>query len=424
MPKKHLTDSFIKTLEAPKKRTEYYDQHLIDTKSNTFKSKGVKGLLLRVTEAGNKYFYYSYWYNGKSKRFKIGDYPNISLSDARQNARELAGKVNMGIDPQAEKNKRKHQSKPQTFKELAAEFKEKHLPTLRESTRIEYERIIDVELIPKLGKHSIEDISRNQIMSLLDAKAYGKDPAPVMANRIRARLSKIYSFAISRGLIEVNPVSRVPKYKKTNKGEEVEQRRDRYYKPDEIRELWEYFENWDEPTGSVFKMLLICGQRKTETMKMKWDDIQGDVWTIPASIAKNKDEHLVPLPEMALEVLEKMRSISGHSDYVFCSPKKQNEPIQWIKRAVSDIQNLSEVNDFRPHDLRRTFATYMTKLGVDRTVLGKVLNHKGLSGDGQVTAIYDRHSYMKEKRQAMKRWSHKLEQILEGKEKSKILKLG
>ena len=265
MPKQHLSDQLIKSLKPEGGRIEYYDQHKIDPETNTLKRKGVKGLMIRVTKAGNRYFYYSYWHNGKSKKYKIGTYPNISLSDARDMARELANQVNNGIDPQAEKNRRKFQTDPKTFGELAAEFKEKYLPTLRESTRDEYERIIDVELIPKLGKYPIEEISKNQIISLLDAKAYGtgkgQDPAPTMANRIRARLSRIFTFGMERGLADSNPVQATSTYKKGHV------KRDRFYSIEEIKTLWEYFEKFEQPTQSVFKMLLITGQRKTEPCK-------------------------------------------------------------------------------------------------------------------------------------------------------------
>lgn len=424
MPKKHLSAPFIKNLSPQGKRVEYYDQHLYDPETKTIRQKGVRGMLLRMTKAGSKSFYYRYWYNEKSKRYKIGNYPDWKLSEAREKARKLAAKVNDGIDPQAEKRHREKHKDPITFKELADEFKKKYLPTLKQTTRTEYSRIIDKELIPKLGRYSIKGISRNQIISLLDGKAYGNTPAPVMANRIRARLSKIYSFAIERGLIDVNPVSKISKYKKTKKGNKVEKRRNRYYEPEEIQVLWEYFDKFNEPTSSVFKMLLITGQRKTETMRMRWDDLRGDVWTIPANLAKNKEPHEVPLSKVAVEIIETMRPINGDTDYVFCSPKEKNAPMKWLTRARETIKNNSKVYDFRPHDLRRTVATYMAKLGVDRTVLGKILNHKGLAGDDQVTAIYDRHGYMKEKRQAMNKWSNYLQKILAEETEANIYKIG
>ncbi|SMO38324.1 tyrosine-type recombinase/integrase [Fodinibius sediminis] len=418
MPKKRLNEQFLRNLKPQEKRVEYYDQHFI--KDGQLKKKGVKGFLVRLTKAGNKYFYYNYWFDGKAKKYKIGSYPDIGVSKAREIARELSFQVDRGIDPQAEKKKRKQVPDTKTFKEISEEFKEKYLPTLKKKTRDEYSRIIDVELVPKLGKYPIKEISRNQIINLLDSKAFGKKPAPVMANRIRARLSKIYSFAINRGLAEDNPVSNVSKYKKTKAGGDVEKKRSRWYKPKEIQELWKYFDNWNEPTGSVLKMLLITGQRKTETMHMKWDDIREGIWTIPADLAKNGEEHLVPLSDMAIQIIEELRPTTGNSDYVFCSPKEDNAPMKWLTRARVTIQEESDVPDFRPHDLRRTVATYMTKLGVTRTVLGKILNHKGLAKDDLVTAIYDRHGYMDERRQALDRWSYRLQSIIDDDEKEKI----
>jgi len=417
MPKKRLTEQFLRNLKPQEKRVEYYDQHLIE--DGQLKKKGVKGFFVRLTKAGSKYFYYTYWHNGKAIKYKIGSYPDIGVSKARDIARDLSFQADKGLDPQAEKKKRKQAPDPKTFKEITEEFKEKYLPTLKKKTREEYSRIIDVELVPKLGKYPIKDISRKQIINLLDNKAYGKSPAPVMANRIRARLSKIYSFAIDRGLAEANPVSNVSKYKKTKDGGKVEKKRNRHYDPDEIQELWKYFDNWNEPTGSVLKMLLITGQRKTETMNMRWDNIREGVWTIPAELAKNSEQHLVPLSDMALHIIEELRPMTGESDYVFCSPQGDNEPIKWLTRVRKHIQDNSDVPDFRPHDLRRTVATYMAKLGVDRTVLGKILNHKGLAGDDQVTAIYDRHGYMEEKRDALSRWGDRLQQIIEDNENTK-----
>lgn len=386
----------IKGLQPEDKRIEIFDEH-------------TKGLGLRVTKAGTKTFFYRYRYFGKTRRYTLGQFPGLSLADARKKVNKLKVKVNEGIDPQAKKREKKQWEDPQLFSELAEVFKKKYLPTLRESTRKEYERIIDKELIPALGKVPISEISKNQVISLLDKKAY-TDKAPTMANRIRARLSRIFTFGMERGLTEKNPVQHTSKYK------EGETKRDRYYSKEEIKNLWQFFEEWGEPAGSVLKMLLICGQRKTETMHMRWDKIRGDVWTIPGGLAKNKQPHDVPLSEMAIQILKKMEAISGDSEYVFESPKKENVPINSLSRVRQAIQNDKDVKvpDFTPHDLRRTFATYCAKLGVDRTVLGKILNHKGLSGDSQVTAIYDRHSYLDEKREALNKWSHKLQQIIDG----------
>jgi integrase len=392
MPKKKLTHRFIKGLQPPKKPVTYYDK--VET-----------GLLLRLSKIGTKSFGYRYKLRGKNRRFTIGKFPAVSLSDARKQVLQLKVKVNNGIDPQAEKNKKKKTVKKEhTFKDVANEFIAKHLPNLRKRTADEYQRMIEVYLTP-LNNIPIKEITKNDILCILDEKAI-IEKSPTQANRIRGALSVVFNFAIDRGLLDSNLINGIPTYKKGRT------KRSRYYSPEEIQELWEWFDSFIVPTGQVFKMLLICGQRKTETMKMKWDNIRINIWTIPAELAKNGEPHYVPLSEMALQIIQQMHPITGDSDYVFCSPRKENTPIGSIKISKEKIQNESSVSDFRPHDLRRTVATYMAKLAVDRTVLGKILNHKDLARDSQITAIYDRHSYMKEKREAMNRWSNKLQQIL------------
>lgn len=387
---KMLTHTYINNIDPPDKRIEIYDE-LIDN------------LAVRVTPTGYKTFIYRY--GSKGKRYTIGKFPNIGLAKARDIAKDLAADIAKGKDPQEEKKAKRKKKDLPTFGELVEEFKKLHLPTLRESTRKEYERIIDNELLPDLKTIPAKEVEKGRIRELLDKKAL-KDESPTMANRIRARLSRIYSFGIGRGWVESNPVQGIPTYKNGNT------KRDRFYSKKEIKELWKFFEMRKEPTQSVLKMLLITGQRKTETTRMKWSDLNDGIWTIPAELAKNKEPHEVPLSEMALEIIDKMHEKNGDSDYVFKSPQKENEPISWLTRARVFIQDNSKVPDFRPHDLRRTVATYMAKLKVDRTVLGKILNHKGLAGDTQVTAIYDRHSYTDEKRQALDQWSNYLKEII------------
>lgn len=391
MPKKKLTQRFIKSLNAPDKRTTYYDTN-------------EKGLILRVTTAGTKTFSYRYHKDGKNQRFTIGQYPDFSLAEARAEVQRLRVSIRSGKDPQFERQKKKN---PTTFKELVTDYKKKHVPTLREKTQTEYLRILDNELLPDFGNLGIQDVTRGRILLSLNDKAH-KEGSPTMANRIRAVLSSVLSFAINNGLADTNPVSKINTFTDgTNK-------RDRYYSNEEIKELWAAFSELNQPIDSYLKILLITAQRKTETMKMRWDDIKGDGWTIPASLAKNKQEHYVPLPKLALTIINNLKPYSGNSDFVFLSPRIENQPISSIRTPAQHIQDTTSITDFRVHDLRRTAATNMAKLKVGRTVLGKILNHKGAASDNLVTAIYDRHSYEDEKRQALLKWEMHLKRILTG----------
>ncbi len=413
MPKKKLTAAFVDKAST-EKQTDYYDM-------------STSGLGLRVSPGGTKTFFYRYRYNGQNRRYSISRYSkkSFTLSDARVKVDELRSHVKKGGDPVGEEQQErrvKHLNsiKDRSFAELAKEFKEIHMQPLRKKTRDEHTRIIDNELIPALGKLPARQVDKSHIITLLDKKAI-KDGKPTMANRIRARLHSIYEFGIHRTIVDKNPVTGIKRYS------EGETKRERYYSKQEIRLLWKAFDEVNVPAGPVMKMLLLTGQRKTETMRMKWCDINGDVWTIPAELAKGKRSHDVPLSSVAIEIINTMRETNGGKNYIFSSPVLDDAPVKDLKRSVKKVRKYKvddfTVSDFRLHDLRRTAATYMAKLNVDRTVLGKILNHKGLAGDGQVTAIYDRHTYMNEKRQALQKWAFHIERIITG-EDAKISKIG
>ena len=416
MPKEKLDHQKISGLETPPKTISYYDT--VET-----------GLMLRHSAAGSKTFCYRYRFSKKKRRYTIGQFPGVSLREARERVRELKVQVNNGIDPQIEKRKKKYQPDSKDFDKLVDSYKKRYLPTLRESTQAEYKRILDNELWSELKGLPVTEISEHHIRSILEAKAID-DGSPTMANRIRAVLSSLFKYAIKKLGIKIlnNPVKATSPYKSG------ENKRDRVYSEEEIKNLWSFFEKQDPAIEAIFKMLLLTGQRKTETMRMKWSDIEMEkpykrtrfddegneyseaflvnVWTIPAENAKNKRTHEIPLSKMAMVIIEEMREISEGGEYVFKSPRKENKPVVSLRSACQRIQKYSKVQDFRLHDLRRTVATYMAESGISPMVIGKVLNHKGLAKENSITARYNRHDYMDQKRQALNRWMNRLEKIL------------
>lgn len=400
MPKKELTHQIIKGMKPPEKAIAYYDE--VES-----------GLILRLSKAGTKTFAYRYRFAGKNRRFTIGKFPAVSLSEARKEVQRLKVEVNRGNDPQAKKQAKKNRPEPKKFEDLVKQFKAKHLPTLKASTQKTYSERIDSELLPVFEGRPVKDISRGQIMELLEEIAYVRGK-PTHSNRVRAILSSMYSFGVQREIAEDNPVKTIKPL-----GKEI--KRERVLTEAEIKKLWELFSTMIEPSGSLLKILLLLGQRKGETSSMKWNQVKDNIWTIPKEQTKAGRKHYVPLPPLAIEIIKRLEN---DSPYVFQSYLKKGEPIKWINGGFNQLAEEAGITDIRIHDLRRTAATYMAELGVDRTILGKVLNHKGLAGDSQVTARYDRYSYMDEKEQALNRWSYKLQQIIEGKTETKITKLG
>lgn len=418
MPKKELNDPWIKGLKPPtKKRDKQYSDTI------------VPGLRLRVTENGTKSFAFQYRINGKSKRYTIGKYPTLKLAEARRVAREIAETVSKGIDPQAEKVERRDDL---TVKELAEKFKEQHLPDLKKSTQTDYKERLNNVIIPALGNYIAKDIEADDILDLLEDIA---DRAPIQSNRVRAILSSMYTYGQKRRYVKINPVLIIPRLGKENQ-------RERFFTENEIRKIWAIIDDLDNPVRSLLKLLFITGQRLGETRQMKWSQIEYkkrievvdkdnpqktktilvDLWTIPKELTKAKREHKLPLSPMAVDLLDQLKVITGGSEYVFQSPLIDDQPITWIQWHARSIRDLGKVenengekigvDDFRIHDIRRTVTSYMAQLQIDRTVLGKVLNHKQMAGDNHVTASYDRYDYMPEKKKALHQWSNKLKSII------------
>lgn len=390
MPKKSLSYQFISSLKSPDSRTDYYD-----TKS---------GLLLRHYKSGSKTFFYRYRMGGKERMLKIGSYPDVSLGQARNIlATDIKPQISKGIDPWAERKARKNKPEAKTFDDLAKVFTQRYIPNnLKESTQRTYKNRIETELQPAFKGMQLKHITQTVIFEFLEEIAVDRGQ-PTHSNRVRGILSSMFSYAVQRGWLKFNVVQAISPL-----GKEVQ--RERKFTPDEIKNLWEGFEKTGRPNGTILKILLLLGQRKGETCRMKWEDIKGDIWTIPRDQTKSGREHTVPLPPMALNIIGDMKN---DSPYVFQSTRHPGKPVIYVYGALKRVAESYRMANVHVHDLRHIAATYMARAGTDSTVIGKVLNHKTIAGDHTVTSRYINYDYVKEKRLALSRWAGRLSDIIE-----------
>jgi integrase len=185
---------------------------------------------------------------------------------------------------------------------------------------------------------------------------------------------------------------------------------------DEVQALWLGLEGAKmiaEGTKLALRLQLVTAQRKAEIVSAAWEEIDftDKWWTIPPEKAKNKMAHRVPLSSLALELLQEAKNLAGDSPWVFPSPQTDRHITPEAVDHALRRPGLEALGfTFVPHDLRRTAASHMTSMGISRLVVSKILNHV----ERGVTAVYDRHSYDKEKRHALEAWAHKLKIILEG----------
>jgi integrase len=385
-----LTDLHIRKLAPKKRRYEVSDG---------------KGLSIRVMPSGAKSWIFRYQFDGTARRMTLGAYPGITLADARQKHGAAMADVQRGIDPgeQLIAAKAKRKAAP-TFQDMLHEIWEVELQ--HKKSGMQTRKLLEKDAIPAWSRRKMADIKRRDIVLLLDKI---RERAPIVANRVHGALSRLFNFAAERGVIDDSPCTRIRKT--------PEKGRSRVLADDEIKKLWAALdlENKDvdiyRVTKLALKLLLLTGQRPGEVAGMAWSEIEGDFWNIPGNRMKNDQANRVPLCAMALEVIEQARAYSADGDFVFRSSHKPDKAMtrHALTRAIA--RHWSEMGiekRFTPHDLRRTLRTKLAELGVSDIVAERVLGHK-LQG---MMAVYNRHAYDLEKRQALERWERRLQEIL------------
>lgn len=393
------------------------------TKPRDIREKSGNGFGVTVFPSGEKSYIYIYQFNGRKRRMTLGKYDRCSLGDARKLHRAAMALLESGKDPAFEKKKEKITARDaSTVEGLIEEYLEKWAKPNKRSWKAD-ERCLNKDVKPFWGKLKAAEITRRDIVLLLDRiKDRG---APIAANRTLACIRRMFNFGVERDIITTSPCVAV-------KAVAPETRCDRVLSEDELRIIWlalDQATNQDNPlhiihmseqTKLVLKLQLVLAQRKGEIVSAEWSEINlgSNWWTIPATKAKNNHAHRVPLSPLAIKLLKDVKKLSGDSRFLFPA-KQKNTHITGssIDHAVRRC-SFSGVKTWTPHDCRRTSASFMASLGISRLVVSKILNH---SESGSVTAIYDRHSYDDEKRNALEAWAQKLNEIVYGTEIGKII---
>jgi integrase len=178
---------------------------------------------------------------------------------------------------------------------------------------------------------------------------------------------------------------------------------------DELRKLWPAFEAMGYPFGHLFQMLLITGQRVSEVAGMRRDELALDpvpLWTLSSERTKAARQQVVPLPSLAVDLLRGLPELGTH---VFTT--HGNKPVSGLSKAKARADTLSGVTGWRLHDLRRTMATGLARLGTAPHVVSEILNH---APAGITRQVYDRYSYEREVGEALERWAAYLQGIIDG----------
>ena len=317
----------------------------------------------------------------------LGVYPRISLAEARNKALEALRSVDEGIDPAARLRQRQTD-----VESVCADFVRQYARPRNRGWK-ETERILHREFVSLHGLRDIRDIAKHDILELTDAAI--ERGAPYQANRIHSNLRKFFNWCVERGIVDVSPMTGA-------KPPTREQARDRVLNDDEVKAMMRACFKEFYPIRQFVPLLLATGQRRGELWKMKWSEIDLDAkqWVIAAELSKNGKPHVVPLSEFAMKLLSEVPRFPD-CDWVFTTTRRA--PIGGFSKAIRRIHRESETSDWRFHDLRRTAASGMARLGIAPHVVEKALNHISGTISG-VAAVYNRYGYDAERREALDKW--------------------
>tara|TARA_R110002124_G_scaffold102957_1_gene251390 strand:+ start:1327 stop:2538 length:1212 start_codon:yes stop_codon:yes gene_type:complete len=396
-----LTDSKIKSLAPPKSgRKEVLDAV-------------VPGLRVRLGRSGTKSFVLRKRIGSKVKNISIGRYcANFGLAEARKKARALLIDLENGT-PLPTPDKSSAQIQKGRFTELWELYLQREVRERKRSAR-EIERYGELYILPEFGDRLVHTITRSEVTRFVDSVQWHNPNKPVPRSALScfAFLSAFYTWLLPQfDNIPANPCrdARKPKIGKP---------RERVLSDPEIRIFWKACDKIGFPYGVAYKLLLMTGQRRGEVLDSSWQEFNGNIWTLPGERVKNKRTHILPLPSKVMEMIHliphkqgatKLFPIAGHPDK---SLNSFNKGAAHLHRIMTPLNEGNPIADFRIHDLRRTVATGMQRLGIPIAVTEAVLNHVSGSMSG-IASVYQRHDYLNEKREALEVWNELLYSIVE-----------
>jgi integrase len=442
MPKLKMTDAAVRSTTAePGQRIDYFDAHPRDRQ---------RGLVLRVSgsrDVAGAVKVSRTWAalcrvrgSTKLRRFTIGDYPGIGLGDARARAGKIVADAHRdGVDPLRERKVAERQAEIAN-KDTVAAVVEAYLADLAKRPKKkggmrapryieETRRNFGNHVLPRWATLNVRDITRRDVGDLLESvmdegstvKQPGKrrtmPGGKIAANRTLAAIRAMFNYAMRRGIIDTTPVAMV-------EPPAVEKPRDRTLAPPEIAAIWKAAAGMSYPFGPYFRLALVLGQRRNEIAGMRWADLDlrpdAATWVLPAEATKAGRAHAVPLPPLALNILmalpRKTYTADGKtraSPYVFTT--EGDRPISGFSKAKPALDRaITKARDGKPldgwtiHDMRRTAATEMARLGASEFIVGKVLNH---ATQGVTGKVYNHYEYLTEKRAALEKWAQCLENL-------------
>jgi integrase len=359
------------------------------------------GFGLKVTPKGRKVFLVLYRIAGAGSRLRkytIGPYGRVTLPMAKAQAQKVFAARLDGRDPAAEKRETRRRLVVDRVDGLIETYIEERIS--RTGTKRVITNLLRRDVIPHWGTKSIHEIRKRDVIDLAAIVSQRNEHA---AYRLLKTLKTFFRWCVGRAIIDVSPAEGTySNYRVVS--------RDRVLTDDELAAIIMAARQMPWPYGGIVQFLALTGQRREEAAQMRWSEIDEatQTWCMPASRTKNGKAHIVHLSETAWSIISEHRGEPVR--YVFESARGSH--FQTFGRAKRKLDQLSKVQAWRLHDLRRTVVSGMARLGVPPHVADKILNHQAGTISG-VAAVYQRHDFLAERKEALDRWGSHVDHLPE-----------
>lgn len=372
-----------------------------------FKLSDGGGMYLLVKKTGNKYWRMDYRYRRKRKTLALGVYPIVGLKAAREKLRLAKLDLENEKDPSEVRKDKKRAQQLNTFKDIALLWWEHNKGSWTPDHAARVLKRLEDNAFADLGHLTLDEIRPQQVIAVI-RKIEARDALDV-ANRVKQAINASCRFAVQRGLATHNPAGDLQGIVKPRK---IQHRPSlpRSELPQFLRDLENYDSKGRLLTKLAIKLLILTFVRSGELRGARWEelDLKDKLWRIPASRMKMGNEHLVPLSDQAVEVIEEIRAISGRYELLFPSERQRSGEMSdnTMRRAIFKLGydgTQEGKSKAVPHGFRATASSILNESGFNPDAIERQLAHQERNG---VRAAYTHHArYIDERREMMQWWA-------------------
>lgn len=385
-----LTETKLRALKPREKPYQLADGH---------------GLVVEIQPGGAMSWIYRYRYQGRPQSVRLGQYPVVTLRDARDKRLEAARVLAQGKSPSAEKRAAKRAlNAKMTVTEVSEVYLEEIVRRDRKDAAI-MERYFRREINPTIGALFPSDVTPRHVLTITDRmKERG---VPMAALDARNLLKRFFEFAIARQIATFNPAASIPARMVA-----VPRSRDRTLTTDEVKTYLTklYQSNIARRYKLALHVILLTLVRKSELVLAKWADVDFEhgEWRIPPENNKIGKEKVVYLSAQVSAMLTELKGLAGESEYVLPGRNKPKQPV--TKTVLNSTLRSLEfgIAHFTIHDSRRTASTMLHEMGWHSDVIEKALGHE----IGGVRGIYNRAQYADQRRQMLQQWADFVDKVV------------